>query len=392
MVATGTLVGVRIGREVTFGDTSSVATWKNFKYRAHDLGGDDETAQSTLILPGSRGRESEEQTGRQAGGTLQSELIGDEATNGAHADLIESILTPNATWSTPVSVGPVITISFAAAGNQILDSGSGFGGISAGDWVRVRGSASNDGVYRVGTAAAGQLDLDQGAVVDETAGASITVDTGAAITDGIGTRQGYSVEAEYKGLPVTTYLIERGAVPDGFQLEIPQKGPVTLNFVLQALAFAYGTVQASSSPAAVPTTKTMFSVNGTKGLLEGGAAFSIVQAALNHANNTQRFDGQAGTVDALDVQPASIQLSGNVRAYFNTADQAAKASSFAKTNLTFVFFEKNEKTGWVFHMPSVILSNPRTNVTGQDDAVFFEANFTASQGAGGFTVQVAKWQ
>lgn len=52
------------------------------------------------------------------------------------------------------------TISFANANpDTINDSASGFGSFSSNQWVMVSGSSSNDGVYKVDTAAAGSLTL-----------------------------------------------------------------------------------------------------------------------------------------------------------------------------------------------------------------------------------------
>jgi hypothetical protein len=69
------------------------------------------------------------------------------------------------------------TISFADANpDTIDDSGSGLGNFEAGMEVLVSGSTSNDGVYSIGTAAAGSLTLQSSdELTVEAAGASITL-------------------------------------------------------------------------------------------------------------------------------------------------------------------------------------------------------------------------
>lgn len=66
------------------------------------------------------------------------------------------------------------TISFDNS-NSILDSGNGFGIFVAGQKVRVRGSTSNDGIFTVSVAAAGELTVSE-TTATEAAGASITVE------------------------------------------------------------------------------------------------------------------------------------------------------------------------------------------------------------------------
>lgn len=66
------------------------------------------------------------------------------------------------------------TISFDNT-NSILDSGNGLGIFVAGQKVRVRGSTSNDGIFTVSVAAAGELTVAE-TTATEAAGASITVE------------------------------------------------------------------------------------------------------------------------------------------------------------------------------------------------------------------------
>jgi hypothetical protein len=69
------------------------------------------------------------------------------------------------------------TISFTAT-DTISDSGSGFGIFAVGDIIEVEGTVSNDGVYKVATAAAGTLTIDTtdgDAIATEGAGSSFTI-------------------------------------------------------------------------------------------------------------------------------------------------------------------------------------------------------------------------
>jgi len=67
------------------------------------------------------------------------------------------------------------TISFVAATKKILDSANGLAEILTGDTIRVRGSGSNDGVYTVATGGAAGEIVTTEALVNEDAGAYISL-------------------------------------------------------------------------------------------------------------------------------------------------------------------------------------------------------------------------
>jgi len=66
------------------------------------------------------------------------------------------------------------TISFTAP-DLIDDSGSGFGIFAVGDFIEVEGTASNDGIFEIDTVAAGQIQTIEQTIVNESAGASMTI-------------------------------------------------------------------------------------------------------------------------------------------------------------------------------------------------------------------------
>lgn len=75
------------------------------------------------------------------------------------------------------------TISFDAASREIRDSANGLSTFDAHDVVLVSGSASNDGAYRIESASAdGSKFVTVGTLVNEAAGASITLNRGHSIT------------------------------------------------------------------------------------------------------------------------------------------------------------------------------------------------------------------
>lgn len=74
------------------------------------------------------------------------------------------------------------TISFDAATREIRDSANGLGTFDAHDAILVSGSASNDGAYRIESASAdGSKFVTVGTLVNEAAGASVTLNRGHSV-------------------------------------------------------------------------------------------------------------------------------------------------------------------------------------------------------------------
>lgn len=109
------------------------------------------------------------------------------------------------------------TISFAAAGGHILDSGSGLAALTAGTLVNVAGAANaaNNGDFLVATSAAGDLtvtkpDGSAAGLVTEAAGADVTLRYGVAGTAATaGTTISATLQApfgataqQYRGMPL----------------------------------------------------------------------------------------------------------------------------------------------------------------------------------------------
>lgn len=68
------------------------------------------------------------------------------------------------------------TIAFVAATKKITDSANGLAGFLTGDIIEVTGSVSNDGIYTVATGGvAGEIIVSE-ALVNESAGASVTIE------------------------------------------------------------------------------------------------------------------------------------------------------------------------------------------------------------------------
>lgn len=121
------------------------------------------------------------------------------------------------------------TISFTVTTNVIADSGSGFGSIKVGTWIRIAGATNseNNGDAYVTAAAAGQITVEGLTLVTEAAGATVTID-GQHIRTGT-TVHSASIERYRGDFTTDPYQIYPGNVVNGLTLGFTPQTLFTLS-------------------------------------------------------------------------------------------------------------------------------------------------------------------
>jgi hypothetical protein len=126
---------------------------------------------SGLILPGARGRPV-------ATAQLTCYAIGDDGDQRKGLAQKYTVLSTgqySGTVNLDVPEYAAATLSFTAATKTIADSASGLASVKTGDTIRIVGSVSNDGVYTVATGGVAGAVVVNESLVDEVAGAYITI-------------------------------------------------------------------------------------------------------------------------------------------------------------------------------------------------------------------------
>lgn len=377
-------VGLSIVEESTYGVTPS-GNLQRLRFTGESLRQDTQTTQSNEIT-----------TDRQITDIIRTQIsasggINAEVSYGAH-DLLLQMGFASAGWSSPVTVGPVTTISFAASSGTsqvITDSGSGFGSIVANQWVEVRGAtnAANNGYFKVTSASAGSLTLQNASGVSETAGQTITVVMGGQMVNGT-TLRSASIEREYGD--ISTFSAFLGMMVNDFSMDIALNSPITAAFnFLGSKQTTPGSTIGSGYDAA-PTNNIMNVTDSVKGIISGGNSVCVTRANFQIQNNLrQRFC--AGTLGATSIGAGKVVGTGTVQLYLEDMTHVDRYLAFSETSMAFIV-EGPSGNAYVIEFPSVKLSQAPAPANAQNSDVFVDLQFAAKKDASeAITVRISRF-
>lgn len=308
----------------------------------------------------------------------------------AYDELFEGFMMD--AFGAELAIGPEVTISTTTP-DTIDDSGSGFGAIVAGQWIKTSGFAAgnNNGFFKVLTATAASLTLQTAAITTEAAGASVSI-AGSLLTNGT-TFKSYSIEKEYLDL-TTTFDSFLGTVIGSMSLSIPAAGPVTGTFGTLAKAAAVTQTASIGTGANVAalTNQEMQSVDHVAFIREGGAlsTFDTLAVTINGANNL-RQQPAVGVLGASGIGLGVTNISGTLDVYFEDRTLLDKARAYTDTSLA-VQVQDAAGNSYIFDMEGVNISAGDPTVTGQDADVVSRFTFLAKLGGtSGKTVGINKF-
>lgn len=297
--------------EVTFGVTPS-ATLIDLRHTGESL------RKETASVVSSEIRDDRQIADIIRTGISSQGSLGFELSYGEYDPFLAAALQATA-WGTEVTVGPLTTISFAApSGNAqvVSDSATGFVGILTNQWVRISGAtnAENNGLFKVtagGVAASFTIENATGVV--EAASASITVEMGAQIVNGVALTT-YSIEKQYTDL-TNIYEVLTGLAVNNLSLSIQSGAIITGSLDFLGKTAVSGTSSAGSGYTVSQTNSIMNAIDNVLAVFEGGAVYGITQANINIANNIRARE-EVGELGAISMGSGALNCSGTLQAYF----------------------------------------------------------------------------
>jgi hypothetical protein len=243
----------------------------------------------------------------------------------------------NSAWGSTVTV-TASTISFTASSKTIADSGNGLASFAVGDVVFISGAAesTNNGVHGLVTSkAAGSL-VVQTTLADESAGASVTIQTTRCYD--ATTLKSYAYQHEYSDL-TTTFRNGKGFRIGEMNMEWSVGNYVSQNFtgLGKVPKFSDATL-GSGAPTAAPTSSFMSSLSTDfLRFFEGGAASSVLvtKMALRGTNNQaiRNSIGQEAGPAGVSVFSSDYDLSLDMYMDANARTLLEKAESHTATSL-----------------------------------------------------------
>jgi hypothetical protein len=272
-------------------------------------------------------------------------------------------------------IGPLTTISFTAATQTIADSASGLGDIAIADFIYISGAGEgeNNGMFKVLTATAAAITVEGSKIIDEAAGASVTIEQ-ADFVNGT-TLSTYSIQKHYLDLAIADHYLGCGF--NSAALTIPPNGISTINWNI--LAMNYLADQTPETTLATLTEYRPFSgLTGTYN--EAGDATAIMTAFSCNIENNLMHTEPLGVAIAGEVIARKFRVSGSVSFYFQSA---AMMTKFWAETITQLVVTLSDPLGneYVFGFPRVVLtsgSRPKSD----DGPLVEQFNWTALRADG----------
>lgn len=352
--------------EVTWGTTPSTPTGQILNCTNCSLGQTNETQVSNFIRSDTN-RAGIVRTGINAGGDLGIEL-----QYGAYDDLIAAAL--RATWGATIAISAT-TISAAAADNSFNDSGSGFGSIVVGQWVRVAGfaTAANNGYFRVLTKTTGKITVAGGTLVNESASPTVTI-KGALLKNGT-TDKSFTIQRDLQD--VSQRLIFKGQRVSTFALNLGLKAIANGSFSFLGMQGTRSGTSIWSATTAAVTTDSMNSVNDVKKVFIDDTLLSVdlTQIDFSVSTNAEALNA-IGTLFATDIKTGSIGVTGTLTEYFEDGTLLDKSLAFTPFQLSFVT-EDAAGNAYVWDLPQCYITGGSPSNPGIDQVITSPYNIAA---------------
>lgn len=282
-------------------------------------------------------------------------------------------------WGTAVGIDGEITISTDADG--ILDSGNGLGNIVVGQWIKVQGFTANSGennaVYRVLTAAVGEVTVSPAPASVESAGDSVTI-TGQMVRNGVVVKA-FTIQKRFNDATAVEYNNFTGMHVNGWSLNFENGSILNGSFDFIGLSADLTTTQFTTpSNVAASTNDVMNGVNNVKNIEiddVDAAACTIVSLTVDVANNL-RTQNAIGQLASCGVGVGRFEVTGAISLYFEDEAEYVKFTGNTAFKLSFRTEDSAGKS-YVFTFPRVKYEDMSLASGGTDSDIILEGSWRA---------------
>lgn len=283
-------------------------------------------------------------------------------------------------WSAPVSVTDS-DIGFVAA-SQTISSGGHWviDGIVPGSVVRISGAtnAENNGYHYVTEVTATELTVVGSALVDEVAGATITVENDGFLSNGT-VKKSYTIEKLFDDLTLDHYEIFRGMRVGEFTVNHAAGSDVTASVAFTGVGMDIDSASAGNGTVNPPVEEPLMQgVSDVMGITEGGVLIQgtncVSQLDFTIGGGTRPIQC-LGELGAGAINLNSFEVTGVLNVY--NADEVGafvqKYVDFVPTSLVFRDIDE-EGQGYAFAFPRTKYTDSARNSGGANSDVV--ANLT----------------
>ncbi|MBB76530.1 MAG: hypothetical protein CMJ75_18655 [Planctomycetaceae bacterium] len=386
MSADSNRVALRYWEEVTFGAAATgTPTFKSLRLTGESL--NQATSSSTSNeLRSDRQVSDLIRTGVNAAGAINGEI-----SYGAYDDFFQYALLSSG-WSTEQEVsGTTFSVTAGSGSYVIADSGSGFGSFAVGQWVYIKGFASNDnnGWAKISAASAGSITVtNNGDGSTVIAGPTVTITMGAQIVNGT-TLTTLNIEKEFEDLS-NEFELSTGMSIESFNVSVTSDAILTcaFNFLGKSQTSNTATV-GDGSPTAAPTDGVMNAIDNVVAVYENGSTYDVTQLSFD-LNNNLRARLQVGTLGAISLGTGTVSVTGAHQGYYASKTVMDKYLNDTVSSLAFIFVKDTD--AYVIEFPQIKYSSGQRVAGGINQDIIADMQWTAYRDpTEGITVRIQRF-
>lgn len=350
----------------------------------------DITSESTKEINSTRQVTDSIIVGAESGGGVNLELSYHE-----YDPFIEALL---ANTFTPFGTGGVTTLTVSivvGTDGTITDDGvDGFTGIVDGQWISLKNTANgNDGVYRVATAAADVLTIDNSTPLVGTseAGSAGVVISSSRVSNGVASLRSFSIEKNFAD--VVQFFMFTGMVPSSMSLDFNTAAIVTggISFLGKGSSRSGATQFPVTTPIASQAYGVMNAVTGVgaTGVVGGTGAIiarnstgtallanTFVQSMKVNIDGGVRGQKAIGVLGNAGVALGTFNIGGTLEVYLADGTMYDEAVANNLVSVEFPVKDVNGN-GYAFIFNNCKLGVPTVVAGGMDTEVIMSIPFTA---------------
>lgn len=259
--------------------------------------------------------------------------------------------------------------------------GSGWDNTPAvGQWIKVSGytSPENNGVFKVTASSSTTVTVTPATLSAEAAGDTINIVQGARIQNGTELRF-FTLEKQINDASGTTDEFEKftGQVINTVALDTTAKQIATLTFGWLGANMTPGSATIETGTTTASSTNDVFNaVDNVTKVIEGGAESSSLLGITMNLNNNLRAREVIGTLGAVSMGTGTCNITGTVRAYYESEALVTKSSDWSASSLALVMTDADGNI-LVFDMPRIKYTSAPHVISGQDEDIIAEMNYQA---------------
>lgn len=355
-------IQVAVLEEVTWGVTPS-ANFQLMRVTSESLSQETSTANSAELRP-DRQLAGIVRTNVTAGGEMAIEF-----SYGTFDELLAAGLFA-AAWIAEVTV-TLTDLSMDDSDNSINTAGGDFvaSGYVINQWINVTGFTTNplanNGLFKIVSVVVGKMVLSNGTVITEAAGASVTAKQGEYIENGV-TERSFTIEKNYTDLG-SNFALYKGMEVSDWSLSAAVESILTGGFTFTGQKENSATSSPGTGYDPATTTEVMNGVDNITAIKEGNVDFEATEFTIAMSNNL-RARSVLGTLGAISLGAGTINVTGTLKAFYETQTLIDKYLNFDSSSLT---IQINDSAGnqYVIDIPEVKYSTGTRVAGGQNSDI-----------------------